>query len=260
MSIKSFTTSGVKDNQARYGNVSAKFRAGLVPIKYVVIAGGGGGGTVVYRGGGGAGGYRSSMPGELSGGSSAAEPLYDIEIGKSYTVSVGAGGGPAVWGYLGGISFFGDIMSVGGGGGASGEFFAGPGGIGGSAGGTSFSAAISQGIPGQGSAGGPGGYKDVGYGGGAGGAGTTSVGGVGISSSITGSPVTRANALTGGNGAANTGQGAGSGGTGGSGIVIIRFPALYSISIGPGLAHSISTVGDEKVVQFTSGQDTVVFS
>ena len=72
----------------------------------------------------------------------------------------------------------------------------------------------------------------------------------------------------GGGGSANTGGGggggslnpAGSGGSGGSGIVIIRYPSDYTITVGSGLTSSTSTVGSDKVTTFTAGTDNISFS
>jgi hypothetical protein len=64
----------------------------------------------------------------------------------------------------------------------------------------------------------------------------------------------------------NTGGGAGgsglndTGGNGGSGVVILRYPSDYTISIGAGLTASTSTVGANKVTTFTAGTDTISFS
>ena len=51
-----------------------------------------------------------------------------------------------------------------------------------------------------------------------------------------------------------------SGGNGGSGIVIIKFPDTYTITIGSGLTRAITTAGGFKIVQFTAGTDTITFS
>ena len=91
-----------------------------------------------------------------------------------------------------------------------------------------------------------------------------------LSSSITGSAVSRANGggiNNGANGTTNKGNG-GSGsannsgaGSGGSGIVIIRYvTSQATISIGAGLGYSQSTSGDETIIQFTSGTGTITFS
>ena len=70
------------------------------------------------------------------------------------------------------------------------------------------------------------------------------------------------------NGTANTGGGGGAGGggtpntgaTGGSGVVIVRYPNTYTISVGAGLTSSTATDGSDKITSFTAGSDTVSFS
>jgi hypothetical protein len=114
-------------------------------------------------------------------------------------------------------------------------------------------------------------------------------GGNGVSSSVTGSAVTRggggagqgatANG-TGGNGGGggslasgsagtsgtvNTGGGgggssAGRAGGGGSGIVILKYLSTYNITVSAGLTSSTSTVGSYKVTQITAGTGTVSWS
>lgn len=230
-------------------------------VEYLVIAGGGSGANGM-GGGGGAGGYRCSVPGELSGGGAAAEPLMTIAAGTSFAVTVGAGASGAGYqspGNYGSNSQFGPIVSIGGGGG--GRYADGrPGGSGGGGGGISEPGGVAY--TGQGYNGGLSFSSMWGCGGG-GGAGAVGAdayleiggnGGNGLASSITGASVTRAG---GGGGGANTGGSGGSGGgtagskvsstangtvnsgsgtggirddsggtatgTGGSGIVIIRY-------------------------------------
>jgi len=220
--------------------------------EYLVIAGGGGSGTNA-GGGGGAGGYLTA-----SGFSVTAQ---------SYAITVGAGGAgsvasPEVRGSQGSSSVYSSITSAGGGGGGianpntGGNNNGGSGGSGGGA--SSYNAVAGTGgtatPSGQGYAGGnataaASAFTSAG-GGGSGGAAANSttsssgtVGGIGTSSSITGTAVTRASGgsgyyqaskSTGGggaqleNGEANTGGGAGGkstspGTNGGSGIVIIRY-------------------------------------
>jgi hypothetical protein len=230
--------------------------AGTLPqVEYLVVAGGGGGGN--SAGGGGAGGFRTAT------GLAVTQ--------TSYTVSVGGGGAGNASGAGNGVagtnSSFHTITSTGGGYGGG---YGGPvGGTGGSAGGNSTNTGAST----AGNAGGyspvegyGGGRGDSGGGGGAGGIGDngvyasglggtiTAAGGVGRSSSISGSSVYYAGGGagfngTGGNGgggngggvynsppatvgAVNTGGGGGGGGqgggyspsaAGGSGIVIIKY-------------------------------------
>ena len=237
-------------------------------VEYLVVGGGGGGGgnnnSDWSAGGGGAGGYRSSVTGESSGGGAPAEPKVRVTSGESFAVIVGSGGsaGSATRGGSGNASVFGNIQSFGGGGGGSSLLSAGAGGSGGSGGGgggTSGAAGI--GTANQGYNGGTATQAGAG-GGGAGQVGESSSsntpgdGGNGVTSSITGTSITRGggggagetfdsptNGLggTGGGGdggvypggsgeagEVNTGGGGGGarlvGGAGGSGVVIIRYP------------------------------------
>ena len=263
--------------------------SGSDTVDYLVVAGGGGSGS--ERGaGGGAGGYRES--------SGAASGCYTVSplgacvaalpvSASTYPVTVGAGGGisgpypPYGYGLRGSNSVFSTITSTGGGGGA-GALIASPcqpGGSGGGgahnpsppayqAGGTGNTPPVS---PPQGNTGGSSPGGSAGGGGGAGAAGCNGVatpgsggrGGAGVTSSINGTPTTRAGGGRGGawggppgaqpndpgggpgggglggglgdaldgstGGTANTGGGAGGGGpgseggSGGKGIVIIRY-------------------------------------
>jgi hypothetical protein len=68
-------------------------------------------------------------------------------------------------------------------------------------------------------------------------------------------------------GATNTGSGGGGGGQsfqapkvggpGGSGLVVLRYPAELTITIGAGLTGSTTTVGANKVTTITSGTGQV---
>lgn len=297
-------------------------------LDYLVIAGGGGGGRAP-GGGGGAGGYRTSAG--TTGGGGAAESQLVITPGTSYTVTVGDGGlgstTNSVAGASGSNSVFSTITSTGGGGGGSrvtgtstSQINGQTGGSGG--GGSLFASAPQAGgtagartaSPVQGFNGGiqtGTGSSDYGCGGG-GGAGavgdnasgspiaTGGNGGAGLSSSITGSAVTRAgggggggygsaggsggtggsgiggngtnSSSTGGAGSTNTGSGGGgggisdggnfgSGGNGGSGVVIIKYPDTFTISnAGGGLTFTTSTAGGFKVTTFTAGTGSVVFA
>jgi len=233
----------------------------LSDVEYLVVAGGGGGGA---HSGGGAGGYRCSVVGETSGGSSSAEGRLSLSAG-SYTVTVGAGGSVGDPGVTGSNSVFNSITSNGGGYGH--RYGGGSGGSGGGGGGAGSNHSGGSGTTGQGYSGGVGrvapSVDGGGGGGGAGAAGASATisgnyayggnGGSGITSSITGSAVTRAGGgggygedpgsggaggggrgkeqnppVNGTAGAANTGSGGGGGGggspgNGGSGIVIVRY-------------------------------------
>jgi hypothetical protein len=70
------------------------------------------------------------------------------------------------------------------------------------------------------------------------------------------------------NGATNTGGGGGgqggfgikTGGNGGSGVVIVRYPDVWTLNVGVGLTASTATVGSDKVTTFTAGTGTITFS
>ena len=265
-------------------------------VDFLVIAGGGGGGFD-RGGGGGAGGYRNSYSTETSGGGGSSESSLTFNGGTVYTITVGAGGAGATGSPANGVagtdsslsgSDITTITSNGGGGGGNGNGPITSGDSGGSGGGGSATT-TGGGQPGtanQGYAGGNGNSPalEAGGGGGAGEAGNTdgqAYGGDGLSSSITGSAVTRGGGGGGniesptqppggdggggdggttggvlpGNGTANTGGGGGggqssspgTGGDGGSGVVILRMPtASYS-----GTTTGSPTVG-------TSGSDTIL--
>jgi hypothetical protein len=61
-------------------------------------------------------------------------------------------------------------------------------------------------------------------------------------------------------GTVNTGGGGGTDGNGGSGVVIVKYPDSYTISVGGGLTSSTATAGGFKVTTFTAGTDTISFS
>ena len=192
-------------------------------IDMLVIAGGGGGGA--NGGGGGAGGYRTSTQ-NLSIGSA-----YTITVGDGGAAGAGASANPGSVGSNSSISGSGltTITSAGGGFGGGNDGVGGDGGSGGGGGNTGSTKVGGSGntpstTPAQGFDGG----TSVGstYGG-AGGGGASEVGankasgtaiggngGDGVSSSITGSAVTRAG---GGGGGIYSGSSSGSGGAGGGG-------------------------------------------
>ena len=204
---------------------------------YLVLAGGGAGGRAtaggIGSGGGGAGGFRSSL--SPTGGGGSAETALQLNLGTSYSVTVGSGGtGPTsgnTSGPNGNNSVFSTITSIGGGGGATNNTGGGfpAGGNGGSGGGTyqgtigagtnttngdTTNQGFDGGLSSSGSSGGGGG--------GAGGVGANSHyttptlgnGGLGLQNSITGSLVTYA----GGGGGGQYGSEAGGPGSGGSSV------------------------------------------
>lgn len=213
-------------------------------ISYLVVAGGGGGTSDIGSGGaGGAGGYLANTA--------------TLTSGNVYTTTVGGGGGGSTNGSNSSITGTGvSVTSIGGG--KGGPWEGGAGSSGGSGGGGASIYAGGGGAGGAGTAGqgnnGASGNSfpyGGGGGGGAGAAGSSRTGGAGLSSSITGSSVTRAVGGTSGNGSsggANTGNGGSSGsGSGGSGVVILSIPTA---------SYSGTTTGSPGVT--TSGGNTIL--
>ena len=266
-------------------------------VDFLVIAGGGGGGFD-RGGGGGAGGYRNSYSTETSGGGGSSEGSLTFNGGTVYTITIGGGGAGATGSGANGVagtdsslsgSDITTITSNGGGGGGNGNGPLTSGDSGGSGGGGSatITGGAGSGTANQGYAGGAGigsPTLQAGGGGGAGEAGNTdgqAYGGDGLSSSITGSAVTRGGGGGGniespsqppggdggggdggttggvlpGNGTANTGGGGGggqsstpgTGGDGGSGVVILRMPTA---------SYSGTTTGSP--TEGTDGTDTIL--
>ena len=198
-----------------------------IAVDFLCIAGGGGGGFD-KGGGGGAGGYRNSFGSESSGGGGSSEATLQLLPGTQYTITVGGGGAGGANGTVKGSngvnsaitgSGITTITSDGGGGGGTGANSNELGADGGSGGGSSTNTSpAGVGTTNQGFNGGNGGTSPTssGGGGGAGEAGNTdgqAYGGDGLSSSITGSAVTR-----GGGGGGNVdGGGSGREGAGGGG-------------------------------------------
>lgn len=247
--IHTFTTVG-NDNFVVTPNESRNGTTINFPVEYLVIAGGGGGGAEI-GGGGGAGGYRTGTIQATIGNNA-------VTVGGGGAGGTGPHGNPSTnQGFSGANSVFASITSTGGGGGGSyfgseqpgkpggsggggGGHVGGAGGGAGSAGqngrfgpnpGLSNTAPGGSATPGQGNNGGTGhqgGHNDSGG----------SAGGNGLSSSITGSAVTRAG---GGGGSWYTGagspQGPGSGGAGGGG------PSVQNAAGTPGTANTGSGGG-----------------
>ena len=100
-----------------------------------------------------------------------------------------------------------------------------------------------------------------GGGGGAGNSGTGGLGGAGNGGSYQNGAGTNATANTGGGGGGGAGGSVGgASGNGGSGVVILRYPDAYTITVGAGLTSSTITQGSNKVTIFTAGIGTVSFS
>ena len=203
-------------------------------VEYLVIAGGGGGGSN-YGGGGGAGGYRTGY--------------LQVTASTAYSITVGAGGaggaGFSNSGADGNNSIFSTITSDGGGGGGAAGTAGRAGGSGGGAGTGVNPWAGGTATTGQGNAGG---YSNA-NGGAAGGGGAGAVGanhtsndvgrngGAGLSSSITGSAVTRAGGGGGGGYGSRGIGGSGGGGTSGS-ISPANTPTVGTANTGGGGAGS----------------------
>lgn len=245
-------------------------------IEYVVVAGGGGGGYGAFSdaaGGAGGGGYRSSVTGENSGRGASAESAMTVNPSTVYTITVGAGGSNAVGGNSS-ISGSGLTTITSNGGGEGGDRQGSNNKDGGCGGGGGYlytpagAGTTGQGYDGGVYSGNP--YHPAAAGGGAGGTATgtdNEVGGAGVATSITGSSVTYALGGHGGNssnganpvaGGANTGTGGGGyygsggqGANGGSGIVILKIPTASYSGTTTG-SPTVTTVGDYKIVKFTS--------
>lgn len=216
----------------------------------------------------GAGGAQPSA----TQGSPGAGNLDDGDSGNdsvfSSITSIGGGKGNAQGGSNGGGAQ-GATSATGQGfpGGAGGQYRAGAGGGASAAGGGSGSTGDSPGGAGvlssiTGSAanrsGGGGGGRDNHFNGGtsAGGAGG---GGQGRSNNVGSNGTTNSGGGAGGGGTLSFGQ-SWRGGAGGSGIVILRYPDIYSIGVGAGLSATTATDGSFKVTTFTSGTGNVSFS
>lgn len=272
-----------------------------VELEFIVVSGGGIGGygrpNNVQGAGGGAGGYISSVYGEASGGGTNAVSILEIPTNETFTITVGGSESDSDI-----LTAYGNVQSDHGGKGL-GEEEGADGGSGGGAWSLYGSNDVGEGIAGQGKNGGQW-YVDYNYGpnqsaGGGGGAtnnGTpasvvTTVrgsGGNGVTTNITGSPVSLAGGGGGGNkngyhgyggsggggnggtnagsaGAANTGGGGGGGtnwgapgGAGGSGVIYLRYPSRFTLNE-TGLTVTTNTVGVNKVSKITAGSDAGVY-
>jgi hypothetical protein len=239
--------------------------ASLIPyainIDALIVAGGGGGGG--DRGGGGGGGEMLSTSQE-----------YPVTTTEVVTVVVGAGGAGGVTapsktsGAKGSNSSYAStsFSSTAEGGGYGGVNTV-SGGAGGNGGGGGGEASTSGGTGNQYN-GGNGAQWTAGGGGGPGGAGSQGTAGLGLSSSITGTPVTYAAGggvnLNGGNGGANTGEGGdgagnnGYAGNGGSGVVILKVLTANYSGTTTG-SPTVTTDGAYTIIKYTAnGTYTIV--
>ena len=216
-------------------------------IEYLIVGGGGGGGTTIYDdcGGGGAGGYRSSIAGNPSANYGPPEPPLLAVVGKTYAVTVGAGGNLLG---SGNPSGFGLIQSEGGGRAGNHRSRGHPGGSGGGGSGKYISADNVEGGVGYYGQGNDGGtmtnYSAAGGGGGAGapgegGTGSSKAGGAGVWSVVEsginlhiGSQTSNRVYRAGGGGA--YGGGAGGNGGGGRGWSTSQTPTAGAANTGGG--------------------------
>ena len=203
--------------------------------------------TITSIGGGGGGGSTTGNTGGSGGGA-------------KYNTS--AGSGTANQGYGGGTGAGGSPYTQGGGGGAGavggnyGSVNSGDGGVG-------ISVSITGSAVYYAGGGGGGGASDTGGSGGSGGNGGGGTGGTTNYHGGANVQATSGTSNTGGGGGGAGGQ-VGSpalgSGAGGSGVVIIRYPNAYAVSIGAGLTGSTATDGSYKVTTFTAGTGTISFS
>jgi len=194
----------------------------------ITSTGGGGAGGETDANGkdGGSGGGASSSG---TGGSAVTSPVVQ-GYNSGTSVGQGAGGGGAA--ALGSNSSTSDVGGDGG------------------AGLTTSITGVSESFAGGG---GGGGYNGVGGSGGIGGGGDG-----GQAAPEVGSDGT--NNTGGGGGGSRSRNAARAGGAGGSGVVILRYPNSYTITIGSGLTGTTQTTGTDKVTTFTAGTGNITFS
>jgi hypothetical protein len=238
----------------------SKFSVNLSTPYTVTIGAGGNGanngsdslfGSITSTGGGYGGYFNGSGIPATSGGSGGGGISFGTSslTGGSGTVNQGFAGGNGVNTSNTAAAGGGGAAAVGGNGGTGS-------GVAGGAGGDGVQSSI-NGTPTY-YAGGGGGSVRSNASGGSGGPGGQGGGGNGTNQDGSG----------GTNGTANTGGGAGGGPggnsttnlIGGSGIVILRYPNTYTITVGAGLTSSTTTDGSDKITTFTAGSDTVSFS
>jgi len=196
--------------------------------------------TITSTGGGAGGGWNGSIVTNGSSGGSGGGGA----TGGAGTVNQGFTGGNGNNAGGGGASAVGANSTVNGGGSGSGG-----------AGGAGRTVAITG--------------SNVTYGGGGGGAGDArgtnpggagGSGGGGAGGQTTAGTAGTANTGGGGGGGPYTNPGAANGGAGGSGVVILRYSNLYTLSIGAGLSYSTQVLNDDKVTTFTGGSGSISLS
>lgn len=258
--------------------------------------GGGGGGAGGYRTSAGTSGGGASAESALT---LAVATNYTVTVGAGGTAgnggtgTLGGAGGSSVFSTItatGGGGGGGDSLAgaTGGSGGGGGFPASGTGTISGGSGTANqgFAGGYGQRL----ANGGGGGSSAVGQNANQRGTDTGGNGGNGVASSITGTSITRggggggvswsASGAVGGSGGGGNGAysvttggsagtvntGGGGGGSwstafaGGSGVVIIKYPDFYAISVSAGLNHMTTTSGGFRITQFLAGTGTVSFS
>ena len=243
---------------SNYGGTAVDI--GLATNHTVTVGGGGAAGTV---GGGSNSGY---------GGDGVDSVFYTYTAtggggGGSETVPAGRAGGSGGGGNYNGAGGAGSQGNDGGSGGSAGG--SGGGGGHGSAGAASTTTAGGNGGDGTSNAitgsatfyaggGGAGGY-DGGLSGGTGGSGIGGGGGDCVAGASENACPGTVNSGSGGGGSNNAQNMARSGGAGGSGIVILRYSNIYTITEvgGSGLTFSTATSGSDKITSFTAGTGNI---
>ncbi|MBM4210578.1 MAG: fibronectin type III domain-containing protein, partial [Gammaproteobacteria bacterium] len=202
--------------------------------------------TITSTGGGGGAGRTAGAQTTVGNGGSGGGG------GGSTSGSATGGTGNSNEGFAGGTGVVGATSNTGGGGGGGASAVGGNAGSGKAGDGGAGRATSITG-------------SSVTYAGGGGGGGLTSSGGSrGFGGA--GGGGNGQNGAVGTAGTANTGGGGGggsdlqAGSAGGSGVVILRYPSIYTITIGAGLTGTTATVGSDKVTTLTAGSGNVSWS
>ena len=203
--------------------------------------------TITSLGGGSGGSTSTKTPGSGgSGGGGFGRAVAETTTGATGTTGQGFDGGDALGSDVDPVAH-----SGGGGGGASSVGLDGSGASGGNGGGGVSSSITGSSVA---RAGGGGGGKRV-----SGTVGSATAGG-GAGGLNTGGVNGTVNTGGGGGGAGENDNGTELGGAGGSGVVIIKYPSIFTATPSVGLTSITNTVGDYKVTTFTEGTGTVTFS
>ena len=276
----------------KFGTISQGIMLPPLLVDYLVVAGGGAGGFSV-GGGGGGGGFLASESVEYITNTAYAVTVGAGGVAPTAQITGNSGGHStfnifkADGGGGGGAGSVGAAGGSGGGGGGSGVFTGGAtiypptqghngaNSVGGylNGGGAGGGGAGSVGASNSDMAGGNGGEgkvssitgTSVGYAGGGGGGGRasgSSAGGLATDGGGKGAGTNGASVAgtpnTGGGGGGGTNDGLG-GKSGGSGVVILRFPKAYTLTVSAGLTYTDTELDGDKIYTFTAGTGTVEF-